>query len=879
MDHMLIGSQILRVVLSCCVCVLVSATTPVRSETLAQIVPKPSEEAVRDLAFRLVPDRAGEFIFETIAPDHDRDVFEIESRGANVVIRGNSGVTMATGLNWYLKHHCHCHVSLFGNQLDLPDPLPRVPGRIRTVTWAKDRYFLNYCCFGYSLPWWDWDQWERLVDWMALNGVNMPLAVTGQEAVWQGVCKRLGMTDEQIAGFLAGPPYLPFQWMGCLDSWGGPLPADWIGRHEVLQKKILSRQRELGMRPVLQGFTGHVPAALAKIHPDAKLHTIHWIEWETHLLDPLDPLFRKVARLYLEEQAKRFGTDHLYAADTFIEMTPPSGDEAYLQNLSRAIYAGMADSDPEAIWVLQGWAFMFRKTFWTQPRIRAFLDAIPDDRITLLDLFCEERPMWNQTEAFCGKPWLWCNIQSFGHRVRLGGELGRISGDLDAARRDPGRGRLSGLGFVNEGLDDNPVVYDLLFEMAWRDDPLDLDGWIGDYAVHRYGRSNRSTGQAWKLLADTVYAARNDTNSVITSMPTLGRIGKVPSYDNFQLAEAWRHLLAAADEFGGVDTYRYDLVNVSRQVLSNHAAVLLREVAAAYQAKDVPAFKMASRRFLQLIRDLDELLGTRREFLLGRWLEDAKRWGSTPGARARLEWNARRVLTLWGESPRIDDYACKQWSGMLSGYYLKRWEQFLRHLEEGLKRGAPADLKGFRAGLRPWMENWTDARETYPAEPQGDSVAVAGRLWAEYAAGFVPEAPSLTTGKPAICSHSLPANPARLANDGRRNDPNRHWATDVARHPNDAWWQVDLQEPETVGRVVVVGYFGDSRHYGFTVETSPDGRDWDLVADWRANKEPSTSEGHSCRFKPRPVRFIRVTQNHNSANTGRHLVEVMAYAE
>ena len=81
--------------------------------------------------------------------------------------------------------------------------------------------------------------------------------------------------------------------MGCLDGWGGPLPQSWIDRHEELQKKILARQRELGMTPVLQGFTGHVPAAIGEKFPDAKLHQIRWIEWQTHLLDPLDPLFRE----------------------------------------------------------------------------------------------------------------------------------------------------------------------------------------------------------------------------------------------------------------------------------------------------------------------------------------------------------------------------------------------------------------------------------------------------------------------------------------------------------------------------------------------------------------------------------------------------------
>ena len=171
---------------------------------------------------------------------------------------------MATGLNWYLNHFCHCHVSLHGRQLNLPDPLPAVTPKVRQVSWARHRYFLNYCCFGYSLPWWDWDQWEELIDWMALHGVNMPLAVTGQEAVWQAVCRRLGMSDAEIAD-VPGRAAVPAV---SVDGLPGRLgraacrPAGSNGTRNC-SKKILARQRELGMTPVLQGFTGHVPAAVA----------------------------------------------------------------------------------------------------------------------------------------------------------------------------------------------------------------------------------------------------------------------------------------------------------------------------------------------------------------------------------------------------------------------------------------------------------------------------------------------------------------------------------------------------------------------------------------------------------------------------------------
>ena len=142
-----------------------------------------------------------------------------------------------------------------------------------------------------------------------------------------------------------------------------------------------------------------------------------------------------------------------------------------------------------------------------------------------------------------------------------------------------------------------------------------------------------------------------------------------------------------------------------------------------------------------------------------------------------------------------------------------------------------------------------------------------------------PNVVSLTTGKPVKCSHALPPFPANLANDGRSDDIDSYWATDVQQHPGEAWWQVDLQKPTAIGRVVVVAYYGDNRYYGFTVETSADGKKWDMVADKRDNKKPSTKDGYTCRFKPRLARYIRVMQTYNSANPGRHLVEVMAYEQ
>ncbi len=688
------------------------------------------QQAARDLVRRIVPSKS--FVVEIIPADNGRDVFEIESKGDRIILRGNNGVAVGSALNWYLKYYCQCHYSLKGSQMRLPSPLPKVEPKVRRVSQDHWRYFLNYCCFGYSLPWYQWTDWERLIDWMALNGVNAPLSVTGQEAVWARAGKRLGFSDQEISGFLAGPPFLPFGWMGCLDGWGGPLPEKWIKRHEALEKQILARERSLGMRPILQAFTGHVPAAAAKRFPGAKLHQIDWLgEWQTSLLDPLDPSFGHFAEVFLQEQRRLFGTDHLYAADTFIEMVPPSGESNFLAAASAAIYEGMAKSDPEAVWVLQSWVFHYQSKFWTQPRIEAFLGAVPDSRMLVLDLFCDVTPVWNRTRAFCGKPWAWCALQNFGDCVFLGGALDRINSDLAAARRDPLAANLSGIGFVNEGLDYNPVVFDFLFERAWSPEPADLKDWLRQYAVRAHGGSNPDSEAAWEILRQTVFSGRPQVVPSYVAAPSFDVPAELP-YDNARLAKAWEHLLQAAPMAGKSDAFRYDLVSVTRQALGNYSVQLQAQATEAWKAKDLNGFKTASTQMLALIGDVDSLLATRPEYLLGAWLDSARAWGVNTAEKDRMEWNARRVVTVWGKGPTIRDYSRREWSGMLSDFYLPRWQKFFTAAEAALSAQTDFDTAAFDRDLQEWESNWSNRHDSFPAAPRGDSIEVSRRLWEKY---------------------------------------------------------------------------------------------------------------------------------------------------
>lgn len=163
------------------------------------------------------------------------------------------------GINWYLKHHAGIHITWNNMNQKLPNVLPAVKQKERHETDLKLRYDFNYCTFSYTMAFWDWNRWQKEIDWMALHGINMPLAAVGTECVWRNMLLKLGYSEEEVGKFIAGPAFLAWWEMNNLEGWGGPLPQNWYKQQEALQKKILARMKEMGMKPVLPGYCGMVP--------------------------------------------------------------------------------------------------------------------------------------------------------------------------------------------------------------------------------------------------------------------------------------------------------------------------------------------------------------------------------------------------------------------------------------------------------------------------------------------------------------------------------------------------------------------------------------------------------------------------------------------
>ncbi|XP_047493816.1 alpha-N-acetylglucosaminidase-like [Penaeus chinensis] len=852
-----------------------------------------------------------------------KDTFVVTSPGVNatVDITGTSGVAAASGLLHYLKYSCNAHVSWEADQLDLPDALPAAQIKLTSVD--RFRYYQNVCTASYSMAWWNWTRWEREIDWMALNGINLPLAFTGQEAIWHRVYTALGLTQEELDEHFSGPAFFAWARMGNIRGWGGPLSMAWHNQTLDLQHKILARMRQLGILPVLPAFAGHVPGGLTRLFPEANITRMsRWVNFpdqysRTYLLDPNDPLFLKIGSAFIREIMSEFGTDHIYNCDTFNEMTPSSNDPAYLTSVGAAIYGGMSHADPGAIWVMQGWIFYNAQQFWHTEQAKALLTSVPIGRLLVLDLASERAPQYNRLESYFGQPFIFNMLHNYGGVDGLFGNVGTLLQNLQEARTYPNV-TMVGTGLTPEGINQNYVMYDFMNEMGWRQQAPNVTQWAADYARRRYGGSDARLATAWQYLMRSVYDCQiflrfhgrhiiiaqrpklrpnylrsvynessqtsNHGQYVLVTVPRLDRKPDGMWYNMTDVIAAWdllvgvargdaadalgvhedlegvgmdpaipagqsgirrgdarqggradegappprrsfsasgedagqQRLIATAggdappprhslegrrepqqqrirrgveprlapparpryaggasdsqqrdmseegcpEDGGGVSgrageregrredrpereraaavtaqaTFRHDLVDVTRQILQVTGGQMVMKMIDHYRNKVSLAVEESHLLLLDLLKDLEQLLASSPDFLLGRWLEDAASWATTQEERDLYVYNALNQVSLWGPQGQITDYAVKQWAGQVSDYLLPRWDKFGRALVDCLAEGKDFDQLAFGEDLFKTVEEpfTKNVNRTFSSEPIGDSVEIALRLHAKY---------------------------------------------------------------------------------------------------------------------------------------------------
>lgn len=693
---------------------------------------------IQGLLERIDKGASRKFVIEQVKSP--TDFFELDQKGDKVVIRGNNYVSIATGVNWYLKYYAGIQLSWNGMTAQLPAVLPAVPQKERHETDLKYRYDFNYCTYSYTMAFWDWDRWEKEIDWMALHGINLPLAVVGADVVWYNVLTKLGYTKDEINEFIAGPAFQGWWLMNNLEGWGGPNPDSWYKQRETLQKQILKRMREYGIRPVLPGYSGMVPhnakERLGLNVSDPGL----WCGYRRPaFLQPTDPRFNEIADLYYKEMSRLYGKADFYSMDPFHEGGNVAGVD--LNTAGQAIWGAMKKANPKAVWVAQAWQ--------ANPR-QKMIENLPAGDLIVLDLFAESRPQWGDPEStwyrkegFGKHDWLYCMLLNYGGNVGLHGKMKHVIDEFYKAKTSSFGKTMKGVGMTMEGSENNPVMFELLCELPWRPARFDKDEWLKNYTVARYGKADKAVQDAWLLLSNTIYncPAKNTQQGTHESV-FCGR----PDYDVYQVS-SWSEMepyykpediiraagimLSAADRFKGNNNFEYDLIDIVRQAVAEKGRLVYPIMIDAYKAGEKELFAASSQRFLDLILLQDKLLAARPEFKVGTWIEKARNLGTTPEEKDLYEWNARVQVTTWGNRVAADegglrDYAHKEWNGLLRDFYYNRWKVWIDRQKAQLN-GAPVKAIDFYAIEEPW----TKQTNPYSSQAEGDVIEVAKEVYAK----------------------------------------------------------------------------------------------------------------------------------------------------
>lgn len=326
---------------------------------------QPVQEACKVLerTFGQVPENV-EFSVVPKSGGTDSYAWEVSADG-KLCVEGTSTIALTKGFYDYVLVNGYGISSWTADRLELPQKLAACP-RVEKTSPFRNHLFYNVCTYGYTSPFWGWNEWEHELDWLALHGFDMPLSPIAGEAILARVWRGLGLSDEEIGEYFTGPAHFPWMRMGNMTKVDGGMSQEWFDEQIALEHKILDRMRQLGMEPVFQGFAGFVPKAIGEHFPGTELIVTKWTGHESYMLDPADSLFSVIGTAFIKEWEKEFGPGKYYLIDSFNELDIPFGKQGSkerfdkLANYSRTIYKSLAAANPDAVWVMQGWMFGFR---------------------------------------------------------------------------------------------------------------------------------------------------------------------------------------------------------------------------------------------------------------------------------------------------------------------------------------------------------------------------------------------------------------------------------------------------------------------------------------------------------------------------------------
>ena len=647
-----------------------------------------------------------------------------------VKISGSNQVALCRGAYDYLTNACNSIVSWSGNNINIPEKLPLYTNKVESP--YKYHYYLNVVTHGYTTPYWNWERWEKEIDWMAMHGMNMPLLSGAHEAILFRVFKKVGFSQKDIDEYFTGPAHFPWNKMGNITGWDGNFPDTFFEKQVQLNHQILDRMKELDMHAIIPAFAGFIPSGVQDLFPDENSRELSWggfeKQYSAKILEPGSDLFIKIGKMYISEYEKEFGKQAFYLADSFNEMDVPLSEDSTtalneLATYGESVYKSIQEANPDATWVMQGWTFPYQKKdgklFWTPERLQALVSRVPDDKLLILDLaneynklFWEIEPSWKMYSGFFGKQWIYSFIPNMGGKTAYNGRLDMYAKMPFEAMNYTNKGNLVGFGFAPEGIENNEIIYELLSDVGWKTEEINLNDWIERYCTNRYGAFPDKMKKAFEYFNTSCFGSFTDhPRNAYQFRPNTKSKGSINTSDDF--GKGVQLFLDSSSDLKDSELYQVDVIEYTCQYLGLKADDLLAE----FQETGENNYTLLNEA-LDILTNIDRLLESHPNWKLQNWTTHARNWGETQEEKAYYEANARRLITTWGGD--INEYAAKTWSGLLRDYYIPRWKEYYKAKEESVV-----------FDLLAWEEAWIHSTEISEIEPFDNPIEMAVKLFKE----------------------------------------------------------------------------------------------------------------------------------------------------
>ncbi|GAA1762848.1 hypothetical protein GCM10009747_22900 [Agromyces humatus] len=714
-------------------------------------------ESARDSAERLIGSSADALDFVEFDVDDDvevqPDTYTVRAVGGRIRIAATTAATAVAGLNAYLGTIGQS-VSWNVRNVEPGGELPLPEETITSTANVTHRFYGNDTEDGYTGAYRSWEQWEAEIDELAALGFNEVFMPVGSEAVYYEVFQEFGYTAEEMRAWIPLPAHQPWWLLQNMSGYPSGISEHVLEERAALGRKIADRLRELDMVPVLPGYFGTVPSAFAERNADARIEPQGgWVGFtRPDWLDPNSGVFSALADSFYSTSEELLGASTMYKMDVLHEGGRRGSVD--VPAATRAIESALQSAHPGALWVFLGWQ--------NNPPKDVAAAVNPETTFIVDGLSDRYDGRGGLEEQWSGVPYAFGTIWNFGGHSTIGAELSTWN-ERYWAWRDQEGSAVDGIAAMPEGGLNNPAAIDFFAGLAWRDGPVDVGAWFDDWTFRRYGVADDDAKAAWRVIAETAYTLPKNSgyseahDGLFGAAPSLTKTTAASwspgsaAYDLAEFAVALEHLVAASDRIDNA-AFRYDLMDVSRQVVSNTSRTLLPQVRRAYQSRDLAKFDALTTEWLSNIDLLDEIVGTQPQNLLGRWIADARAMAGNDAEADALEYDARSVITTWGEASAVqaglNDYANREFQGLVGTYYKGRWSHYFDSLRAALvKGGNPVAINWHTVGAA--FTTSTDVGD-FATEPSGDIEALAAEALVRHVDAEVP-----IPAPPAVGTHFL----------------------------------------------------------------------------------------------------------------------------